>query len=130
MRLRRRTWLSLLAILLLVGAGRLGLSAFERAFVGPRHEFTLPDRPPFLAEDLALSKAREVLVLDGLDSAVWSARPDGRTAAPDGRTDEFLSRNLNPNLGSVRFTDGSGRSRFVSIELDGDRLVCQGSWGK
>jgi hypothetical protein len=45
LRVRRRTWFALIAVILVVAAVWLGFSAFERALVGPRHDFVLADRP-------------------------------------------------------------------------------------
>lgn len=130
MRVRWRIWVPILALLFAVGAGWAALAAFERAMVGPRHEFSLTDRPPFLTEELAIAHARAALSRDVPDPTAWQANPDGRTMAPDGRRDEYLSRNgLNPNLGSVTFRGPDGQ-RCVSVELAGDCIVCQSSRGK
>jgi hypothetical protein len=126
MRFRRRTWLALLAVLLSVGAVRLGLYLFRRGLTGPRHEFVLPDPPAFLTESLALGVARETLALDGLDPTEWQPQSDGRATAPD----KFLERDeRNPNLGWVTFRGPRGQVRFVSVELTHDRIVCQSSLG-
>ena len=135
MRMRRRIRLVLLAVALPIGAVCLAVYAYafalQRVLVGPEHEFTLPDRPAFLTEELAIAYAREALARDVPDAAAWELHPDGRSTAPDGRRDVYLSRNtLNPNLGSVVFEGPTGRRRSVSVELRGDRMVCQGSWGK
>ena len=131
MRVRRRVWVgvvALLAICLLIG---LGIDVYQRRFVGTTYEFPVTEQAAFLTEQTALEAARETLVRDGLDAAAWSVHPSGRSTAPDGRPDEFLSRNRdNPNLGTVRFRNGERADRFVSVELVGDRLVCHGSWGK
>ncbi len=131
MHVRWRIWVPLVAILLVVGAGWLGLRSFARAMVGQRHEFALPDRPPFLTDELAVAKAWEALALDVPDPGAWQVHPDNRTVAPDGRRDEYLSRNgINPNHGMVIFRGPGGQSRGVSVELLGDRVVCQSSRGK
>lgn len=131
MRVRRRIWVPVVAALLVVGVVRLALSAFERAMVGPQHEFALSDRPPFLTEELAVAKAREAMARDVPDPAAWVLATDGRTTAPDGRRDEFMARNvINPNQGMVVFRGPGGQSRGVSVELVGDRVVCQSSRGK
>jgi len=131
MRRRCRTWIAVVVLLLAVGFAGLVTYVYQLRFVGTTHEILLSEPPAFLTEEAALAAARETLTRDGLDPAVWSARPDGRSTAPDGRRDEFVSRNaLNPNQGSVRFSDNAGRDRFVSVELLGDRLFCHGSWGK
>ena len=57
--------------------------------------------------------------------------PDGRTAAPDGRRDEFLGRNgINSNLGTFMFTASNAMVRFVSVELRSNAVLCQSSVGK
>jgi hypothetical protein len=131
MRVGWRIWVPVAAVLLFVGVGWLALVGFKQGMVGPRREFVLSDRPPFLTDELALTKARETLALDVPDPTAWRAHPDNRTAAPDGRRDEYLSRNgLNPNLGTVVFRGPGGQSRFVSVELVGDKVVCQSARGK
>jgi hypothetical protein len=131
MRVRWRIWVPVVAILLMTALGWLGLAMFDRALVGPRHEFDLVERPPFLTEQLAIAKAREALALDVPDPDAWVLAPDGRTTAPNGCRDEFLSRNgINPNQGSVVFRGPGSQSRCVSVELVGDRVVCQSARGK
>jgi hypothetical protein len=131
MHVRWRIWVPVFAALVGVAWVVLSVAAFHRGLVGPPREFTLADRPLFLTEQLALVKARATLALDGLDPADWQAYPDDRTAAPDGRRDEYLSRDgLSPNLGSVMFRGPRGQIRFVSVELAGDRVICQSSRGK
>lgn len=126
MRLRKRVWLPVLAAVTVVGLGRLWLYAFERALVGPPHTFVLAEQPAFLTEELALAKAREALAREVSDAEAWAPVPDDRTAAPDGRRDEYLSRNgTNPNQGSFVFRGPGKRSRGMSVELVGDRVVCQ-----
>src|SRR5262245_16518594 len=118
MRVPRYVWISLVAIMLLIGAVALWAWAFEQALVGPRHEFPLTERPAFLTEELALTMAREALARDGFDPAEWQVRLDNRTSAPDGRRDQFLSRNtINPNQGSIVFEGPTNRRRDVSVEL-------------
>ena len=131
MRLRRRTWFAFLAAFLVIGMVAWSAWAVQKRLAGQQHEFHLADLPPFLTEELALATAREAMTRDGLDPAGWSLRPRAATTAPDGRRDQFLERSpANPNRGSVRFNDGQGRDRFVSVELDGNRLVCTSTWGK
>ena len=131
MRVRWRIWVPVVAVLLVVGVGWLGLSTFERAMVGPRHEFALADRPAFLTEELAVANAREAMALDVPDPAAWVLASDGRTTAPDGRRDEFMARDgINPNQGMVVFRGPGGQSRGVLVELVGGRVVCQSGRGK
>lgn len=98
----------------------------------PAHSFVLPNKPPFLSEELALAKAREALSRDGYDVAAWLPFRDGRTSSPDGRTDEFMSRNtVRPNRGVIMFTNIlAAPPRLVSVELDGSRVICQTSTAK
>jgi|ERR1044071_986607 hypothetical protein len=123
-------------MLFLIAVGGVIGYALHRTFKsygGPIHIFALSNAPPFLTESLALSNARETLRLDGLDPAMWQACVDRRTKAPDGNVDEFLSRNTaTPNHGVIMFTNlhASLPVRFVSIELQGGRLVCQTTTGK
>jgi len=97
--------------------------------IGPQHVYDLSEQPQFLTEELAMERARDTLTRDGLD-ATWQPVPDDRSKAPDGRADQFLSRNtITPNHGSIMFTNGTG-TRFVSVELDGRRVLCQTSIGE
>lgn len=96
--------------------------------VGPQHIFALSKPQQFLTEELALAKARDALGRDGYDVAVWQPSRDGRTIAPDGRTDEFMARNaVTPNRGVIMFTSTKASRRLVSVELDGIRVVCRTS---
>jgi hypothetical protein len=98
--------------------------------IGPQHVYELPEPPRFLTEELAMERARETLTRDGLDVAAWQPVPGDRSKAPDGHVDQFLSRNTTtPNHGSIIFTNSTG-TRFVSVELDGKRVICQASVGK
>jgi len=131
----RRVFLMLLVLLVLVVG--LPITFFYlvdrnlRAGIGPNHTFRLAERPTFLTEELALAKAREALDLDGLGAADWTLNEERRTAAPNGRTDEFMVRNEhNPDRGVFRFQRGPRDSRFVSVELHGDEVVCQTYQGK
>ena len=131
MRPRWRTWMPFLAVLLAGGVFWLWADYSLRALVGPRHEFTVANPPAFLTEELALAKAREALALDVPDDDEWEVKPDGRSTAPDGRRDEYLSRNtINPNQGSVVFRKPGKPWRSVSVELIGDRVVCQSAQAK
>ena len=96
---------------------------------GPTHVFRLDPAPPFLPDGLALEKARETLARDGYELAEWEPWEDGRSTAPDGARDVYLSRNLsNPNSATILFHDRSGKhpnpGRIVHLELKGDRLEC------
>lgn len=129
---RRYALLLVLTVLVAVPVGFLYLvDRHLRAGVGPDHTFQLPYRAAFLTEELALVKARDALDRDGLGAAAWTPVGDRRSTAPDGRPDEFMARNqTNPNRGVFRFRRGPRETRFVSVELHGDRVVCQTYRGK
>jgi len=101
--------------------------AFDRAlkerFVGPEHVFELPDRPAHLTEQLAITKCRETLARDGLDTNAWKLVRDGRTSAPDGTSDLYFARNTKDlNQGKFTVQDETGTRRFVHVELVGDQV--------
>jgi len=99
--------------------------------IGPPHTFELSEPPRFLTEELALARAREALGRDGYNVATWQPWPSGRTTAPDGSKDEFVIRNTDtPNRVVIMFTNGLAPFRFVSVELDGSRVVCRTSIAK
>jgi hypothetical protein len=101
-----------------------------RPGVGEQHVVAVPDSPKFLTEEMALSAARVALDLDRLWRTNWHPVPDDRTAAPDGRRDEYLARNtINSNRGVITFANGAS-TRFVSVELQGNRLLLQSSRSK
>jgi hypothetical protein len=120
-------------VIIIVGLVILGVvvAAFQfyrtaRAHIGPMHTFELSEQPKFLTEELALAKARETLKADGLDPTVWQPLRYGQTTAPDGRTDEYFSRNtITTNEGSIVFTNGPTTMRIVRVRLQGSRIVCQ-----
>ena len=80
--------------------------------IGPQHVFALTERPESLTEDLAIAKARETLSLDGLNPDLWLLATNGRTITSNRAVITF-------------FTHGPAATRFVYVELDGSRLVCQ-----
>jgi len=92
-------------------------------------EFTyqLPAVPPFLSEQLALTKAQEALSQVIPDPAIWRLVPNqdrkGSTA-PDGTRDVHLNRYA-PNAGIILF-DRSQHSTVwaVNLQLDGAHLYC------
>ena len=99
--------------------------------IGPQHVYELADQPKHLTEELALAKASDALTRDGLDIKAWRPVPIGRIAVSGARADEFVSRNtMSPNRVVIMFTNGTTSSRFVSVELEGSRVVCQTSIGK
>ncbi len=78
-----------------------------------------------------MARARDTLSSDGYDVALWQPLRDGRTAAPDGRTDEFMARNtVTVNRGVIMFTSTTASPRLVSVTLTGSRVVCQTSIAK
>ena len=130
--MKSRTWIPILISSLLTcwgcDSGKGGGSA--RPGVGQQHVVALPDSPKFLTEEVALSAARVTLDLDRVWRTNWHPVPDDRTAAPDGRRDEFLARNtVNPNRGVIAFTNGA-ITRFVSVELQSNLLFLQSSRSK
>ena len=83
--------------------------------IGPRHVYELSEQPGALSEELALAKARETLTRDGLDSASWR---------------EYTgTRQVSSNQVIFMFTNGPASTRFVHVDLDGNRVVCQTSVG-
>lgn len=130
--MKKRT-LILLAAVLLAGVAAIPYLVHRsaRSRIGPEHSFELSESPAFLAEELALAKARETMRRDGFDLATWQLQRGGRTTAPDGRIDEFAARNtINSNRVVFAFTNGSASTRFVSVERTGSRVICQSSLGK
>ena len=118
---------------ILVGVGGVSYLVHRavQSCIGPQHVYELSERPKHLTEDLALAKARETLVRDGLNTTAWQPVREARSTDADGRTDEFVSRNtVNPNRVVVMFTNATKSARFVSVELDGSRIVCRTSIGK
>jgi hypothetical protein len=98
--------------------------------VGEQHVVALADSPSFLNEETALSAARAILDLNRLWRTNWYPVPDDRTAAPDGRRDEFLARNTAiPNRGVIAFTNAA-RTCFVSVELQSNLLFLRCSRSK
>jgi hypothetical protein len=131
MKMRTAILLGASLALLAIAAVPFAVHRAVKSRIGPQHVFELSESLPFLTEELALAKARDTLVKDGLDLAFWRPQPDGRTLAPDGRRDEFGARNtINSNQVVFAFTNGSTSMRFVSVELNGRQVVCQSSLGK
>jgi hypothetical protein len=112
-------------VLVLVGVSLLlaGMAAVPylvhrevQSRIGPRHVYELGKQPEALSEELAVAKARETLTRDGLDIASWQEY--GGT------------RQVTSNRVVFMFTNGTASTRFVHVELDGSRVVCQTSVGK
>lgn len=130
MKTRTIIFLGVGVLLLAVAAVPYLIHRSVQSRIGPQHIYELSEQPKFLTEELAMERARETLIRDGLDATAWQPVPDDRSKAPDGRTDQFLLRNtITPNHGSIMFRSSTG-TRFVSVELDGRRVVCQTSIGK
>ena len=121
--MRIRSLILLGVVLILCGAAVVPYLVHRavRSRIGPEHVYELSGKPPFLTEDMALAKARDTLAQDGVDAAAW--RP-----VPGGPSGQFASRNtINSNEVVLMFTNGTGSGRFVSVRLDGTRVVCQSS---
>ena len=118
-----------------VGVGGL-LLAINHAIdsrSGPIHRFSLPAGETFLTDDRAAAIGREVMNRDGFRESDWKLMNDDRTKAPDGRPDQFLTRNtINPNQGSVYFHNANSPTsqRFVNIEVREGTITAQGTLGK
>jgi hypothetical protein len=112
-------------IVILVGVGLLLAGAVAVPYLvhrevqsrtGPQHIYNLPEQPGVLSEELALVKARETLTRDGLDTVSWQ---------------EYTgTRQVTSNQVIFMFTNGTASTRFVHVDLEGSRVVCQTSVGK
>lgn len=131
MRARTNIFVAIGLLLAIVGTTSHLVNRSVHSRIGTSHTYTLSQSPRFLTEELAMTKARDALSRDGYDVAVWQPIRDGRTAAPDGRTDEFMARNtVTPNRGVIMFTSTIASPRLVSVTLDGSRVICQTSIAK
>jgi hypothetical protein len=121
--------------LIVVGVGGI-LFAINRAIdsrSGPVHRFLVPAGEAFLTDDRAATIGREVMNRDGFPEHAWKLMTDDRTKAPDGRPDQFLTRNtINPNRGYVYFRCDNSPTpqRLVNIELRDGEFTAQGTLGK
>ena len=124
--------LTILVAILLLAAVFVGFGWMDRhiknARSGPVHSFQMNPLPAFVSDDLALTKAREVMTADGYDMSVWRPHEDDRTMAPDGTKDKYFVRNaIRPNDGFVLFQDPtlkqSNPQRIIRIELDRKSVV-------
>jgi hypothetical protein len=108
--------------LVLVGIASLPMLMHRsiRSRIGPEHVFTLSQNPGTLSEELAVAKAREALSLDGLDPRLWLLASNGCTIASNRAVVMFFTHKPAPTAGT----------RFVHVELDRNRVVCQVSVGK
>lgn len=134
MKLRNIIKLFLLAILL-SGMGFVGLvirSVYKvhEARIGPERVFSLDHQPEFLTESLALDIAQKTLEMSKYKDMRWEPRKDGRSTAPDGRADQYVSRNSsNSNHTTIKFSSGEFNV-FVHMELKGDQVVSHTVLGK
>lgn len=93
---------------------------------GPRHVFPRSSQAPFLEEPEAVERGRQALRLDGLTNGIWGLARDGRSTAPGGRADLYLTRDAqDPGRGFLRFTNAQGTWVVVEVKLDGKTLSCQ-----
>jgi hypothetical protein len=80
--------------------------------IWPEHVLTLSEHPGALTEEIAITKARETLSLDGLNPDSWLLAINGCT--------------ISSNRAFVMFcTHGVADPCFVRVELDGSQMVCQ-----
>jgi hypothetical protein len=128
----RRLWLGVPTVLLIAGIVWIVLVTERSApIVSYTVRYQLPSAPPFLSEQLALTKAQEALAQRGLDTNVWT--PVKITArkgsvAPDGTRDDYLFRTTpgDPNSGEIYFgtSEGRGPERTVDVQLQGNQVLC------
>ena len=124
-----------LLALVVIGVGGI-LFAIKHAIDarnGPVHRFRAPAGETFLTDDRAAAIGREVMNRDGFPESEWKLMTDDRTKAPDGRPDQFLTRDtINPNQGYVYFRcdDSPTPQRFIQVELRDGEITAQGSLGK
>ncbi len=126
---------SIVLALIVVGVGGIyfAISRAVESRSGPIHRFAIPSGETFLTDDRAAVIGREVMNRDGFPESAWKLMTDDRAKAPDGRPDQFLTRNpSNPNEGFVYFhCDNSPTpQRFVNIELREGEITAQGTLGK
>jgi hypothetical protein len=135
MRRRLLTIASTCLVLILVGVGGI-LFAIKRAVdsrSGPVHRFPVPAGETFLTDHRAVAVGREVMNRDGFPESAWRLMTDDRTKAPDGRPDQFLTRNtIDPNQGSVFFycADSPTPARYVNVAVRNREITAQGALGK
>jgi hypothetical protein len=134
--MRRQLFIACIALALIVaclgGFLYVNKCAIERRN-GPIHRFPVPSSETFLTDDRAAMVGREVMNLDGFSKSDWKLMNVDGTKAPDGRPDQYLSRNsINPNQGELSFNcpHSSTPQRFVNVELRDGQITAQGSLGK
>lgn len=124
---RKRVWITvILSILFLIIILYYSDVYIRRMRASPIHVFSLKGNGSFLKEDVALERSKETLVLEGYNLADWKVHPDGRTIAPDGSRDKYLSRNAcNPKLGKFLFLNHKeNKGRSVVVEQDDRQITC------
>ncbi|MFN0068071.1 MAG: hypothetical protein ACKVYV_10590 [Limisphaerales bacterium] len=127
MKLRNRTLSALAGCLLVMAQPGCGFGPKS----GPTHVFVVEPAPAFLSEELAIAKAREYLVKEGLKLEEWPLyRIDGpKEIAPDGTRDRFFERfSEAPASGRVYFGRHT-QLRAVDVRLEGNRVVCSMFYG-
>jgi hypothetical protein len=78
---------------------------------GPRHEFASPAAPASLTEELAIAKAREVLILEVDNTNDWQLPPS--------------IRGHSTNWQEVVFVNSKDRHlRTYEVQLEGSRIIC------
>jgi hypothetical protein len=117
MRIRTITLIGLALVLTGIASLPLLMHRSIRSRMGPKHVFTLSEQPVSLTEEFAIAKARETLSLDRMDPDLWLLASNGCTISSNRAVVIF-------------FTHGPAATRFVHVELDGSRVVCQVSVGK
>ena len=132
--MQRRLLTTASILLALIAIGVVGivfaLNQTIESGSGPVHRFPLLEGETFLTDERAAAIGREVMNRDGFPEAEWKLASDDRSKAPNGRPDQFLTRNtIDPNQGYVSFYSGNS-ARFVSVELRDGTITAAGSLGK
>src|SRR6266511_2455715 len=128
----RRLWLGIPIVLLITGVVWVVLvTDWSDRNIGYSVRSQRPFAPPFLSEQLALTKAQEALAQRGLDTNAWTAVqiPVRKgSVAPDGMRDVYLFRSTagNPNSGYIMFQASDGREPecMVDVQLQGNQIRC------
>jgi hypothetical protein len=135
--MRRRLLIlaSIVLTVVVVGVGGI-LFAINRAIdarSGPVHHFPVPAGETVLTDARAATIGRDLMNRDGFPESAWKLMTDDRTKAPDGRPDQFLTRNtINSNQGYVYFycENSPTPQRFVNIGFRDGQITAQGTLGK
>jgi hypothetical protein len=88
--------------------------------------FEIGEGNKILTEELAIAAAANGLKKAGVSSRDWTLCEDGRTKAPDGSVDRYLSRNsIDPNRGFLVYSRSNELGNiFVNLELTNRRIIC------